>query len=86
MMTTGDILIVDDERDIRALIGATLRDEGYPTVEAATAGEARDILAAKPPGLAIFDIWMRDSDMDGLELLEWAKGVYPELPLSLIHI
>ena len=32
MMTTGDILIVDDERDIRALIGATLRDEGYPTV------------------------------------------------------
>ena len=61
MMTTGDILIVDDERDIRALIGATLRDEGYPTVEAATAGEARDILAAKPPGLAIFDIWMRDS-------------------------
>ena len=84
MMTTGDILIVDDERDIRALIGATLRDEGYPTVEAATAGEARDILAAKPPGLAIFDIWMRDSDMDGLELLEWAKGVYPELPVLMI--
>ena len=48
MMTTGDILIVDDERDIRSLIGAVLRDEGYPTVEAATAGEARDILAAKP--------------------------------------
>ena len=84
MMTTGDILIVDDERDIRSLIGATLRDEGYPTVEAATAGEARDILAAKPPGLAILDIWMRDSDMDGLELLEWVKGVYPELPVLMI--
>ena len=84
MMTTGDILIVDDERDIRSLIGAILRDEGYPTVEAATAGEARDILAAKPPGLAILDIWMRDSDMDGLELLEWVKGVYPELPVLMI--
>ena len=84
MMTTGDILIVDDERDIRSLIGAVLRDEGYPTVEAATAGEARDILAAKPPGLAILDIWMRDSDMDGLELLEWVKGVYPELPVLMI--
>ncbi|MGC6519439.1 MAG: sigma-54-dependent transcriptional regulator [Candidatus Puniceispirillaceae bacterium] len=84
MKTAGDILIVDDERDIRMLIGATLRDEGYSTMEAASAGEARDVLAAKPPGLAILDIWMRDSDMDGLELLEWVKGVYPELPVLMI--
>ena len=84
MKTAGDILIVDDERDIRMLIGATLRDEGFSTMEAASAMEARDILAAKPPGLAILDIWMRDSDMDGLELLEWVKGVYPELPVLMI--
>jgi len=84
MKTAGDILIVDDKRDIRMLIGATLRDEGFSTMEAASAMEARDILAAKPPGLAILDIWMRDSDMDGLELLEWVKGVYPELPVLMI--
>jgi two-component system nitrogen regulation response regulator NtrX len=75
--TAGDILIVDDERDIRSLIAATLRDEGFATMEAASAGEARDLMAAKPPGLAILDIWMRDSDMDGLELLEWVKGYLP---------
>ena len=93
----GDILIVDDERDIRSLIGMTLQDEGYSTHEAANARDARDMLAAQPPSLAILDIWMRDSDMDGLELLEWVRGIYPDLPvvmisghgtieLSLIHI
>ena len=84
MKTAGDILIVDDESDIRLLIGATLRDEGFTTMEAASAMEARDLLAAKPPGLAILDIWMRDSDMDGLELLEWVKSVYPEVPVLMI--
>ena len=84
MKTAGDILIVDDERDIRSLIAATLRDEGFATMEAASAGEARDLMAAKPPGLAILDIWMRDSAMDGLALLEWVKGIYPELPVVII--
>ena len=84
MKTAGDILIVDDESDIRLLIGVTLRDEGFTTMEAASAMEARDLLAAKPPGLAILDIWMRDSDMDGLELLEWVKSVYPEVPVLMI--
>ena len=84
MITTGDILIVDDERDIRSLIGATLRDEGFVTMEASTASDARDLLASKPPSLAILDIWMRDSDMDGLELLEWVKTLYPELPVLMI--
>ena len=84
MKTAGDILIVDDERDIRLLIAATLRDEGFSTMEAASAGEARDLTASKPPGLAILDIWMRDSDMDGLELLDWVKGIYPDLPVLMI--
>ncbi len=84
MKTAGDILIVDDERDIRLLIAATLRDEGFSTMEAASAGEARDLMASKPPGLAILDIWMRDSDMDGLELLDWVKGIYPDLPVLMI--
>ena len=84
MKTAGDILIVDDEGDIRLLIAATLRDEGFSTMEAASAGEARDLMASKPPGLAILDIWMRDSDMDGLELLDWVKGIYPDLPVLMI--
>jgi two-component system nitrogen regulation response regulator NtrX len=80
----NDILVVDDERDIRALISMTLDDEGYVTKQAAGAAEARNLLLAHPPQLAILDIWMRDSDMDGLELLEWAKSIYPNLPVLMI--
>ena len=79
-----DILIVDDERDIRSLISMTLEDEGYATKQAAGAAEARNLLLSEPPKLAILDIWMRDSDMDGLELLEWSKSIYPDLPILMI--
>ena len=50
MKTAGDILIVDDERDIRSLIAATLRDEGFATMEAASAGQARDRSRARARG------------------------------------
>ena len=79
-----DILIVDDERDIRSLISMTLDDEGYATKQAAGAAEARNLLLSEPPKLAILDIWMRDSDIDGLELLEWSKSIYPDLPILMI--
>jgi len=79
-----DILVVDDELDIRSLISMTLEDEGYVTKQAAGAAEARNLLLSQPPKLAIFDIWMRESDMDGLELLEWAKSIYPDLPVLMI--
>ena len=81
---TADILVVDDERDIRSLISMTLTDEGYVTKQAAGAAEARNLLLSQPPKLAILDIWMRDSDMDGLELLEWSKSIYPDLPILMI--
>ena len=81
---TADILIVDDERDIRSLISMTLQDEGYATKQAAGAAEARNLLLSEPPKLAILDIWMRESDMDGLELLEWSKSIYPDLPILMI--
>ena len=81
---TTDILIVDDERDIRSLISMTLEDEGYATKQAAGAAEARNLLLSEPPKLAILDIWMRESDMDGLELLEWSKSIYPDLPILMI--
>ena len=79
-----DILIVDDEKDIRSLLSMTLEDEGYATLKAANADEARTALLAQPPKLAILDIWMRDSDMDGIELLEWVKSIYPSLPVLMI--
>ena len=79
-----DILIVDDERDIRSLLSITLEDEGYSTLQAANANEARTMLLAQPPKLAILDIWMRDSDMDGIEMLEWVKSIYPDLPVLMI--
>ena len=79
-----EILIVDDERDIRSLIALTLEDEGFQTVQAANAAEARELLSARPPSCAILDIWLRDSDMDGLEILNWCRSIYPELPVLMI--
>ena len=79
-----DILIVDDEKDIRALLSMILEDEGYATLQVANAEAAREAILAQPPKLAILDIWMRDSDMDGIELLEWIKSVYPGLPILMI--
>jgi len=79
-----DILIVDDEKDIRSLLCLMLEDEGYNTIEAANADDARTALLAQPPKLAILDIWMRESDMDGIELLEWVKSIYPGLPVLMI--
>ena len=84
MENAPHILIVDDEKDIRSLLSMTLEDEGYATLQAANADEARTALLAQPPKLAILDIWMRNSDMDGIELLEWVKSVYPSLPVLMI--
>ena len=81
---SGDILIVDDERDIRTLVSVTLEDEGFTTIEASNAKEAREHLVSHPPSCVILDIWMRDSDMDGLELLSWCRSLYPDLPVVMI--
>lgn len=80
----AEILIVDDERDIRSLIAFTLEDEGFATVQAANAAEARDVISSRPPSCVILDIWMRDSDMDGLEVLSWCNDFYPEVPVLMI--
>ena len=80
----AEILIVDDEKDIRSLIAFTLEDEGFTTVQAANAAEARDIISSRPPSCIILDIWMRDSDMDGLEVLSWCHDFYPVVPVLMI--
>ena len=79
-----EILIVDDERDIRSLISLTLEDEGFLTVQAANGQDARSIISSRPPSCIILDIWMRDSDMDGIDILKWVQELYPEVPVLII--
>lgn len=64
-----DILIVDDERDIRELIAEILRDEGYETRLAGTSDACMAELNREAPALIILDIWLKDSRMDGIDIL-----------------
>src|SRR5207245_1458057 len=59
-----DILIVDDEADIRMLIGGVLRDEGYATREAADSSEALAAIQARQPTLVVLDIWLAGGELD----------------------
>ncbi len=80
----SDILIVDDERDIRELIGDILEDEGYTTRLAGTSNEAMAEINAEPPALLILDIWLKDSKMDGIDILKAVKRDNPEVPVVII--
>lgn len=80
----NEILIVDDEKDIRELIGELLVDEGYKCRFASNAEEARLSVQEYPPALVLLDIWMENSDMDGLELQKWLKQFYPQTPSIMI--
>ena len=80
----SDILIVDDEKDIRELIADILRDEGFATRLAANSDEAIAELAAEPPGLMILDIWLKDSHMDGIDILKTVKRDNPDVPVVII--
>jgi len=79
-----DILIVDDERDIRALIAGILEDEGYETREAGNAEEALDAVRRRLPSLIILDIWLQNSHLDGLGILEAVKRDHPDVPVVMI--
>jgi len=80
----SDILIVDDERDIRELISDILEDEGYATRLAGTSDEAMAAINAEPPALMILDIWLKDSDMDGIDILKATKRDNPDVPVVII--
>lgn len=79
-----DILIVDDEADIRELIAGLLEDEDYETREAGDADGALDEVKARQPSLIILDVWLQGSRLDGLELLEEFKRINPDLPVIVI--
>jgi two-component system nitrogen regulation response regulator NtrX len=80
----GNILIVDDEKDIRQLISDILKDEGYSTTLAANSTECINEINSSPPDLLILDIWLKDSHMDGIDILKVAQRDNPEIPVVII--
>ena len=80
----ADILIVDDEADIRDLVAGILADEGYAVRTAPDADAALAAISARKPSLLVLDIWMQGGGMDGLELLDMVKGLDEDLPVVMI--
>jgi two-component system nitrogen regulation response regulator NtrX len=80
----SDILIVDDERDIRELISDILRDEGFTTRLAANSDECMAEINAAAPAMMILDIWLKDSRMDGIDILKTVKRDNPDVPIIII--
>ncbi|QPH53887.1 sigma-54-dependent transcriptional regulator [Pontivivens ytuae] len=80
----SDILIVDDEADIRELIADILGDEGHGTRTAHDADSAMEEMNARAPDLMVLDIWLKDSRMDGIEILKTVKRDNPAVPVIII--
>lgn len=78
-----DILIVDDERDIRDLVAGVLSDEGYDCRTAGDSQSALDAIDQRRPSLVLLDVWLHGSPMDGLEVLDAVKAREPELPVII---
>lgn len=81
---TAEILIVDDEPDIRELIGGVLEDEGYSIRTAPTAEGALKEISQRKPDLVILDVWLQGSAMDGLEMLGYLKSIDETMPVIVI--
>jgi len=79
-----DILVVDDERDIRELVGGVLEDEGYATRGAADSDAALEAIAERRPSLVLLDVWLQGSRLDGLELLDEIKRRDASIPVLVI--
>lgn len=79
-----DVLVVDDEADIRELISDILKDEGFTPRAAANSTQAFKYITEKAPSAVILDIWLQGSDLDGLGILEIIKKRYPLLPVIVI--
>tara|TARA_R100001369_G_scaffold18524_1_gene34023 strand:- start:1233 stop:2633 length:1401 start_codon:yes stop_codon:yes gene_type:complete len=80
----SDILITDDERDIRELIGDILQDEGFETRLAANSEQCMSAIAKQKPALMILDIWLKDSAIDGIDILKSVKRDHPDIPIVII--
>lgn len=79
-----DILIVDDEQDIRVLTAGILEDEGYETRMADGSDEALSQVRERRPGLVLLDIWLQGSELDGLQILKAIKRDHPSVPVVMM--
>jgi two-component system nitrogen regulation response regulator NtrX len=79
-----DILIVEDEDDIRDMIAGILEDEGYDVRQVGTSDAGVIEVQSRTPSLVILDVWLKGSSMDGIEFLDHLKGVHPDLPVIII--
>ncbi len=80
----SDILIVDDEMDIREIVSGILSDEGHGTRTAKNSDEALNAIQSRRPSLVFLDIWLQGSKLDGLQVLEIVKQQNPHLPVVMI--
>ena len=79
-----DILVVDDERDIRELVSGILEDEGFFPRTAADSDAALAAVRDRLPALVVLDVWLQNSAMDGIEILGELKALHPDLPVIII--
>lgn len=79
-----DILIVDDEADIRTLVAGILDDEGFQAREAGDSDATIAAVNARRPGLVLLDIWLQGSKLDGMGLLEHLKREHPSVPVVMM--
>ncbi len=80
----SDILVIDDEKDIRELVAGILEDEGHGTRMAADSDSALAAIGERKPSMIFLDIWLQGSKLDGLELLEVIKKTHADLPVVVI--
>ena len=80
----GDVLIVDDEKDIRDLMAGILVDEGYSPRTASDSDTALREITSRCPSLVLLDVWLQGSRLDGLEVLNILCERYPDLPVIII--
>ncbi len=80
----SDILVIDDEADIRELVAGILSDEGHETRTAGDADAALTAISERLPNLVFLDVWLQGSRLDGLELLDEIKHRHPDLPVVMI--
>ena len=79
-----EVLVVDDEADIRELVSGVLEDEGFAVRSAADSSSALEALEHRRPSLVLLDVWLQGSRLDGLQLLQEVKGRDPSLPVLMI--
>ena len=79
-----EVLIVDDEADIRFSVARILEDEGYVVTEASDSASALSLINKKPPNAILLDIWLENSPLNGMEILDLIRETHKSLPVIMI--